>query len=194
MSMSHRERIERTISGQSVDRPAVSLWRHFPVDDQNSEDLARAVLQFQSRFDFDFIKITSASSFCIKDWGVQDEWQGNPEGTRKITHTPIQTSSDWGKLKTLSPTQGSLGEQLKAIQLIRQGTPDTTPIIPTIFSPLSQAKNLVGRDNLVAHMRMYPTEVKQTLQIITDVTKKYVEECLNLRVDGILFSVKQAQY
>jgi hypothetical protein len=37
MSLSHRERIEKTIEGQPVDRPAVSLWRHFPVDDQTPE-------------------------------------------------------------------------------------------------------------------------------------------------------------
>jgi uroporphyrinogen decarboxylase len=194
MNLSHRERMERTISGQSVDRPAVSLWRHFPVDDQTPENLARAVLQFQSRFDFDFIKITSASSFCTTDWGVKDEWQGNPEGTRKIISEPIHSQSDWLNLKPISPTLGSLGAQLKAIQLIKQGTPETTPIIQTIFSPLSQAKNLVGRDNLIAHIRMYPDEVKQALQVITDVTIKFIEECIRLKIDGIFYAVQQAQY
>jgi len=46
MNLSHRERIERTIQGAQVDRPAVSLWRHFPVDDQSPETLARSVLNF----------------------------------------------------------------------------------------------------------------------------------------------------
>jgi len=194
MSLSHRDRIEHSISGQSVDRPAVSLWRHFPVDDQTPEGLARAILQFQERFDFDFIKITSASTFCIKDWGVEDEWQGNPEGTRKIIREPVQDMADWSKIKPLSVKQGSLGQQLRCIDLIKKRTPDSTPVIQTIFSPMSQAKNLVGRDNLTTHIRMYPEAVKQALQVITNITVKFVQECQNLAIDGIFFAEQHAQY
>jgi uroporphyrinogen decarboxylase len=153
MSLSHRERIEKTIEGQPVDRPAVSLWRHFPVDDQTPEGLARAVLQFQDRFDFDFIKITSASSFCIKDWGVEDKWEGNPEGTRRFTRQPVQSKEDWAKIKPISVNKGVLGQQIECINLIKKSVPDSTPVIQTIFSPMSQAKNLVGKDNLTSHMR-----------------------------------------
>ena len=156
--------------------------------------MARAILQFQERFDYDFIKITSASSFCVKDWGVEDEWQGNPEGTRKFTRQPVQSQADWLKIKPISPTQGSLGDQLKCIELIKKSTPSTTPVIQTIFDPLSQAKNLVGRDNLTSHMRMYPDDVKQALQVITDVTIQYILECLKLKIDGVFFAIQHAQY
>lgn len=194
MKLTHRERIERTISGLPVDRPAVSLWRHFPVDDQTAEGLARSVLQFQERFDFDFIKITSASSFCVKDWGVQDEWQGNPEGTRQFTQQPIQNAADWEKILPLDPRKGSLGQQLHCIDLIRKGTSASTPIIQTVFDPLSQAKNLVGRDNLVTHLHLYPDQVKKALQVITDVTIEFLRECQKLNIDGLFFAVQHAQY
>jgi uroporphyrinogen decarboxylase len=194
MNLSHRERIERTIEGLPVDRPAVSLWRHFPVDDQTPEGLAKAVLQFQERFDFDFIKITPSSSFCIKDWGVEDEWQGNPEGTRHFTRQPVQDRQGWSKIKTIAPFKGSLGDQLQCIDLVRKGTPTSTPVIQTIFSPLSQAKNLVGKDNLVAHLRLYPEEVKKALQVITNVTIDFVRACIPLKIDGLFFAVQHAQY
>ena len=194
MKLSHRERVERTISGQKVDRPAVSLWRHFPVDDQTAEGLARSVINFQERFDFDFVKITSASSFCIKDWGAVDEWRGNSEGTREYIHQPVQTEADWSKITPISAAQGHLGEQLRCIKLIKQAIPDTTPVIQTVFNPLAQAKNLVGRDNLMAHMRLYPEAVKRALQIITDVTIRFVQECQSLKIDGLFYAVQHAQY
>jgi uroporphyrinogen decarboxylase len=194
VNLTHKERIERTISGQNVDRPAVSLWRHFPVDDQNPENLSRAILQFQERFDFDFIKITSSSTYCIKDYGVEDEWEGNPEGTRKINYYPIKSYKDWEKLKPLSPQKGILSEQIKNIQLIKKNSPNTTPILQTIFSPLSQIKNLVGRDNLLFHLRMYPEEVKKGLQTITENTIKFVNECLSSKIDGIFYAVQYAQF
>jgi uroporphyrinogen-III decarboxylase len=38
--MDKRERLQRTIAGEPVDRPPVALWRHWPVDDQTPEGLA----------------------------------------------------------------------------------------------------------------------------------------------------------
>jgi uroporphyrinogen decarboxylase len=32
--MDKRERLHATLRGEAVDRVAVALWRHFPVDDQ----------------------------------------------------------------------------------------------------------------------------------------------------------------
>ncbi|HEX9331036.1 MAG TPA: hypothetical protein VF896_04035, partial [Anaerolineales bacterium] len=66
----HRERVQAAIKGEIIDRPPVVLWRHFPVDDQSPETLADAHLHYQQDYDFDLVKVTPASSFCLKDWGV----------------------------------------------------------------------------------------------------------------------------
>ena len=74
--ITHRERLEACLSEATLDRVPIALWRHFPVDDQTPEALARAVIAFQRRYEFDLVKVTPASSFCVKDWGAQDEWRG----------------------------------------------------------------------------------------------------------------------
>ena len=90
MTLSHRDRLFTLLhEPSSIDRPPVALWRHFPVDDQSSETLASATLFFQKSYDFDFVKITPASSFCLRDWGAEDVWEGNPEGTRRFTNTRV---------------------------------------------------------------------------------------------------------
>ena len=68
--ITHRTRLEACLSNQPVDRPPVALWRHFPVDDQTPFGLANATLVFQKTFDFDLVKVTPSSSFCLKDWGM----------------------------------------------------------------------------------------------------------------------------
>ncbi|HZY45108.1 MAG TPA: uroporphyrinogen decarboxylase, partial [Anaerolineae bacterium] len=113
--MNKRERLEATIAGQTTDRTPIAMWRHFPGDDQSSDSLAEATIAFQKRWDFDFVKVTPASSFQIKNWGAQDQWLGNIEGTRKYTYQPIERSSDWRSLKTLDPRSGSLGNQLQCL-------------------------------------------------------------------------------
>ena len=194
MTISHRTRLECVLSGQKPDRSPVSLWRHFPVDDQDPQTLAGSVVRFQERFDFDFVKITPSSTYCIKDWGVRDEWEGNPEGTRRITKHSVVSGAHWQKLKPLDPRKGSLGEQLRCVEMIRKALPEDTPIIQTIFSPLSQAKNLVGRDNVIAHLRMYPGQLESSLQVITETTIRFIEECIKLKIDGIFYAVQHAQH
>ncbi len=190
----HRQRLEKTLSGGKPDRTSVALWRHFPVDDQQADTLAAAVTAFQKMFDFDLIKVTPASSYCIKDWGVSDVWRGNPEGTRDYSAPVITCFDDWRQLKPLDPRKGRLGESLQCLKwLIKEFTPHT-PIIQTIFSPLSQAKNLVGKDRLLYHLRACPEALHIGLETITTTTLAYIEELKKIGVDGIFYAIQHAQY
>ncbi len=191
-SLSHRTRLERTLAGQSTDRPPVALWRHFPVDDQNPFRLSAAVQNFQSIYDFDLIKLTPASSFCVKDWGVRDEWRGNPEGTRDYTHYPIQAPEDWLTLPVLTSQQAHLAAQLQCLRLTVQNHPQT-PVLQTIFSPLAQAKNLAGKERLLIHLRQHPQALHEGLRRITETTLNFVQAVLQSGCDGIFYAVQHAQ-
>jgi uroporphyrinogen decarboxylase len=90
MASTKRERLEKTWRGEETDRVPVALWRHWPGDDQRAADLAEAVVAFQRRWDFDFVKVTPASSYCISDYGVQDRWVGSLEGTREYIKRAVQ--------------------------------------------------------------------------------------------------------
>lgn len=191
--MNHRQRLEATLSGKSIDRPPVALWRHFPVDDQNSQTLAKSILLFQHIYDFDFVKITPASSFCVLDHGVRDEWKGNPEGARYYTQYPVINTKDWKSLKVLSPLEGNLSQQLECIRLIKQGLPAHTPVIQTIFDPMAQAKNMVGKEKLLVHMRQEPEMLLAGLETIMRSTIAFITECIKLGVDGIFFAIQHTQ-
>ena len=196
-SASKRQRLETCLAGALPDRPPVALWRHFPVDDQTPEGLAAAALDFQRHYDFDFIKITPTSSFCLRDWGVQDEWRGAPEGTRNYTRRVIHSPEDWTRLKILDPYTGKLGEQLACLRLLKSEVgrdQDEAPIIQTIFSPLAQAKNLVGGEQLVVHMRQHPEAVHAGLKIITETTRQFLEAACQTGIAGVFYAIQQASY
>ncbi len=55
-SMTHWERIEAALKGEAVDRPSISLWRHWPGEDDTAEDLAAATVRWQKAHDFDLVK------------------------------------------------------------------------------------------------------------------------------------------
>ncbi len=192
--MTKSERVKAAIRGQAVDRVPVALWRHFPVDDQRPEDLARATVAFQCRYDFDFVKVTPASSFCLRDWGSRDRWAGTMEGTRDYTVYPIQSAEDWRKLRLLDPDEGALGAQLRCLRLIADGLGGEVPFIQTIFNPLSQAKNLVGRDRLPVHLRRYPDAVRDGLEAIVETTRRFIAAARETGIAGVFFAVQHAQY
>lgn len=194
MSYTHRERLEACLSGKKLDRVPVMLWRHFPVDDQEPLRLAAATVQFQKQFDFDAVKVTPASSYCVKDWGAEDVWNGATEGTRDYVKHPIQRAEDWTRLPILNPTDGWLGKQLDCLRAIVAELGKDTPVIQTIFNPLTQAKNLASRNKVLLWMRKHPEEFKQGLKTITETTIRFIEEARKTGIDGIFYAVQHAQY
>ncbi len=189
----HKERIQACLNNEILDHPPVALWRHFPVDDQWPETLAASTLHFQRMYDFDLVKVTPASSFCVKDWGVEDQWMGDTEGTRRYTKRIIHDPRDWEKLSALNPTAPHLAGQLACLRLIGAGLDPETPLLQTIFSPLAQAKNLAGDETLITHLRLYPEAVMRGLTFIAETTRRFVEACLERGVDGIFYAIQHAQ-
>jgi uroporphyrinogen decarboxylase len=189
----HRERIQACLKGERPDRTPIALWRHFPVDDQNPETLAEATLHFQNTYDFDIVKVTPASSFAVKDWGVDDKWMGDAEGSRRYTRRIIQEPRDWEKLKVLDPTSPHLAGQLECLRILQKKLNPETPLIQTIFNPLSQAKNLAGNETLLAHLREYPEAVMKGLDTIAKTTSKFIDAACELGIDGIFYAVQHAQ-
>jgi len=193
MTVSHRERLETCLSGEKPDRPPIAFWRHFPVADQNHEQLVRMTLEFQERYDFDLVKITPASSYCLIDWGSRDDWQGNPEGTRSYVQRTIHHPEDWLKLVELDPSQGNLSRILSSVRQIKSKLGDHTPVIQTIFNPLSQAKNLAGQDILLEHMQNHPQELLAGLKTITKSTIRFIDELKRIGIDGVFYAIQHAQ-
>jgi uroporphyrinogen decarboxylase len=192
-TMTKRQRLEATFAGEAVDRPAVALWRHWPVDDQTGDNLARATLDFQRVYDFDFIKVTPSSNYCLADFGAETYWEGNQEGTRSWGPRLVQSPEDWTKLQPLDPHQGLLGEVIKANSAIGQSAGAEVPFIQTIFNPLSQAKNLAG-ERLLSDIRQHPAAVKAGLATITESILRFVDALKPTGAAGIFLAVQHATY
>lgn len=192
-SMSKRQRLEATFAGEAVDRPPVALWRHWPVDDGHGPELARATLAFQRDYDFDFIKVTPNSNYCVEGYGAAAIWQGSSEGSYGWGTRVIQTPEDWTRLRPLDPKAGLLAEVLEANRQIGEAVGETTPFIQTIFNPLAQAKNLAG-DRFLADLRQHPAAVKAGLAVLTESIIRFIEALKGTGAAGIFLAVQHASY
>lgn len=190
--ITRRHRLEKSLAGERPDHSPIALWRHFPVDDQSPHHLYQSIVDFQKTFGFDLIKVTPASSYCLKDWGVTDTWKGNPEGTREYTSRIIQQPEDWLRLSIAHPQKGFLGDMLDCLSILAKEYAPNTPIIQTIFNPLAQAKNLAGKEILMHHLRNHPEAILAGLETITQSTIAFLEALNTHTIDGIFLAIQHA--
>ena len=192
MMMSKRDRLAAALRGAETDRPLVALWRHFPTDDADPTQLALSAVAFQTQYDWDFLKLTPASSYSVDGWGARVAYRGHPEGTSEYTARPIAAPQDWARLAPLDPYGGALGQQLTAIRSTRELAGPDTPILETVFSPLAQAKNLIGGDLDIVHLRRHRGEFQHALEVIAETTVRFVQAALEAGADGIFYAMQRA--
>ncbi|MEQ8677585.1 MAG: uroporphyrinogen decarboxylase family protein [Aggregatilineales bacterium] len=193
--MDKRERLERTIAGDSVDRPPVALWRYFPGDDQRSADFAHASLHFQLQYDWDFLKVTPASTYCVADHGSKDFRSASFSGDREISKFAVQKSLQWTELRPIEPSRGEYGKQLEALRLIGDGLhAEQTPFLATVFSPLAQAARFAGESTLTRHLRLRTDRVRTGLNAITESLLRFIEALKRIDIAGIYYVVEHADF
>ncbi len=190
--MAKKERIDAALRNQPVDRPPVSLWRHFFECEQSAEDLAGAMLAFHKKYDWDWMKVNPRASYHVEGWGVQTDYgKGGVEKPRVVQY-PVSTPSDWGKLKPLSLSDGVLDEQLESLERICEALGGEAYFLETIFNPLSIAADLVQDDRtMLSLMQEDPRALKGALEVITDTFTNFAAACIKAGASGIFFATTE---
>jgi uroporphyrinogen decarboxylase len=193
--MDKRERLDNTLLGRPVDRAPVALWRHFPGDDQRAADFARAVLSFQKTYDWDFVKVTPFSAYCVADYGVQTKWCGDLSGDRATIKYPVTRSLDWTELRTLDPLRGETGKHINALNIICEGLrDDDTPVLTTVYSPLTQASMIAEGDLMLRNLRTHSDRLQSGLNIITESTLRFIDALKRTSIAGIVYIMSYADF
>ena len=194
MEMSKQERIRAALKGNVVDRVPVGFWRHWPGDDQRAESLAQVALDFQRRYDLDFIKVPVSSAFCVADYGVKHEYRGSVMGDREYLERIVRKVDDWDRIQPLDITRGNYGQHLVALRMIIEKREVATPVIFTIFNPLAMASYLAGDETLLVHLRRYPDKVERALKALSETCASFVKAVIAAGADGIFLSTRWASY
>ncbi len=187
--MTKRERVMAALMRQPVDRAPVSFWRHVPEVDHTARGLADAMLEWQRRWDLDFVKVMSSGVYCVEDWGCRVAYTGSPNGAKQCTEHAVKAATDWGRIRPLDPGAGALGRELEALRLIVAGKEDDVPVLHTVFSPLTVARKLAG-DRLTEDLRKSPKAVLPALEAITETLIRYGAAVIEAGADGVFFATQ----
>jgi uroporphyrinogen decarboxylase len=185
--MDHQERVRAALRGEDVDRPPVSMWRHFYVEETSPDGLADAMLGFQRRYDWDFMKLNPRASYHAEDWGLKMRYSG--DDAPQAVGWPIQQPEDWLELEVLDPNRGVLGEHLGALDTIARGLDSQVPILMTVFTPLSIAARLAPSEEVfMSHLRENGESVKHALEVVTETFVRFATACLERGAGGLFYA------
>ena len=185
------ERVQAALAGEVPDRAPVSLWRHFPNQDQTAEALADVSVDWQRRFDFDFVKLMPPGDYATIDWGAESEYRGSPGGTRQTTRFPVTGVEDWHRIRPVPVDRGRNREVVEAARLVNQRLGGAVPVLQTIFSPLTVAMKL-SDGAVIAQLRERPDVVHEALAAITEVTRGVLAASLERGATGMFFATQCA--
>src|SRR3984885_14566135 len=115
--LTHKERVDRALSGGEVDRPPFSLWHHYkrPTAELEAQDH----LAFHRRYDTDFVKVMNDFDY------------------------PRSTTGKWYELK---PLKSPYPEQLRTLELVRDGLHGDAYFIDTLYGPYMTAMLLLAAE------------------------------------------------
>ena len=189
MTLTKQERVQAVLEGETVDRPPVSVWRHFYDKETTVQGLVESMLGFQRRYDWDFMKVNPRAQYHVEDWGATFQYPADPNEGPTALDVPVGSPEQWDQIEPLKATTGVLGEHLKALSDIKNGLAGEAPFIMTVFNPISIVGRLVESEGtLVEQMRSHPDKVHSALEVVTQTFSSYVSEILNAGADGIFFA------
>jgi uroporphyrinogen decarboxylase len=187
--MNKWERLEASIQQQPTDRIPWALWRHFYDEETSAAGLARAMLDWQTRNDFDMLKVNPRAQYHAEAWGNRYRYSGHPDVKPVLENAVVRSPGDWQRIEVLSPSTKAFDEQLQALAEIRRGLHGAVPFVETVFSPLMVAGYLAGDvKTLQQHIREHPRAVHLALQAIAETFISFVHEILNAGASGIFFA------
>ncbi len=141
------------------------------------------------RLEWDFVKFQPRATFFAEAFGAKYRPAGHSLRAPVIDDPPVKVLEDWQRLRLVN--QGVMDDQVRALALVVEGLGDRVPVLQTVFSPLSVASYLVGRENrkLVREMRANPDTVLPALDRIADALIDFSRKSVSAGAAGIFYAI-----
>ena len=164
-SLTARERVDRALRGEEVDRPPFTFYYHFGLENLLGDHHAKATLEFHRKFQTDLVKVMSDFAYP------------SPEG-------------NWHELQV---ADNPFPEQIRALELIREGLQGQCHFIETVFTPWNQAGKLSSREEVQRLKQEDPQKLVDALETIAKSQANHARLAVAAGASGIFLAIANAQ-
>ena len=163
--MTGKQRVDRALKGQDVDRSPFTYWHHFGLEKLPGERLAEATLAFHRQFRTDLVKVMSDYPFP------------KPGGK-------------WHELKVVN---NPFPEQLRALELIRDGLRGQAHFVETIFNPWNVAEKMSSPEDVLQLKAENPKALEVALEAIAESEAGHARKAVAAGASGVFLAIANAQ-
>jgi len=181
-ALTHKERVDRALAGKDLDRPPFTFYHHYKRPTAQLE--AQDHLDFHRTYNTDIVKVMNDFDY------------------------PKSTSGKWYDLK---PVDSPYPDQLKTLELIRDGLNGDAYFIDTLYGPYMTAMLLLAAEpefanqgkseetsdavirSLSNFQKEHTAEWEAALESITQSTINHIGHAKKLGVSGALVSIFNAE-
>lgn len=164
--MTSRERVDLALKGEPLDRPPYTFYYHFGLENEPCERHAAATLDFHRKFGVDVVKVMSDFPYP-KPVG---EWF-----TPRVVDNPFP-------------------QQIKALELIRDGLAGNTYFIETIFNSWNQAEKLSSKEEVARLKEENPQALLDALEAISKSQASHAKKAVEAGAAGIFLAIANADF
>ena len=187
--MDARERVEAAIAGRRADRPPVGAWGHTYREEWSPDALARVTVERQRRYGWDFVKFQPRASCFAEAFGNRYKPSNHPFRSGPLVSAAVESLDGWKALRLVD--EDALGDQVAAIATVCRELGDRVPVIQTVFSPISVAAYLVGKDKrrAVRDLRRDPEVVLPALERVGDALIDFSRRSVEAGAAGLFYAI-----
>ncbi len=180
--LTHKERVDRALRGQELDRPPFTFYHHYkrPTAEQEAQDH----IDFHRKFNTDIVKVMNDFDY------------------------PKSTTENWWELK---PLDNPYPKQLKTLEIIANGINNDAYFIDTLYGPYMTAMILFQsqpkyanlpksedvRDESIRDLHdfqiAHPDQWHTAIDAITESTINHIKNLNRIGAAGALVSVFNAE-
>jgi uroporphyrinogen decarboxylase len=164
-ALSPRTRIDRALAGRDVDRPPISLWHHFGLEQEGPARHAQATLAFHRDYRTDLVKVMSDFPFP------------KPGGA-------------WHEVRALDDP---FPQQIQALTAIRDALQRSAHFVETIFNPWNVAEKLSSPAAVQQLRAEQPQRLVDALEAIARSEATHARRAMNAGASGVFLAIANAQ-
>ena len=164
-TLTSKERVDRTLRNDEVDRTPFTFWHHFLDDSRPGEEHARSTLMFHEKFHTDLVKVMSDYAYP------------KPAG-------------EWTEPRT---EDNPFPQQIRALEVIREGLGGSAYFVETIFNPWYVAEKLSSRQQVMALKDEKPQKLLDAMEVFAKSEANHARRAVRAGAAGIFLAIQNAQ-
>lgn len=187
--MNSRQRVEAALAGKDVDHPPIGAWGHTYKEEWSPEELARVTVERAQLFGWDFVKFQPRATSFAEAFGSEYRYSGHRlKGPVQVSQA-VNSVDDWAGLRAVHPEV--LAEQARSLGLVVEGLGPDVPVIQTVFSPITVAGYVSGRNQarLRRQIRENPDAILPGLERIGEALIDFSLRSVEAGAAGIFYAI-----